>query len=45
MGHVFANITLLNSVDGILAQQEDIPLEEIDIIINPLTRQLTVHPY
>ena len=45
MGHVFANITLLNSVDDILAQQEDIPLVEIDVIINPLTRQLTVHPY
>jgi len=29
MGHVYANITLLNSVDAILAQQGDIPLENV----------------
>ena len=29
MGHVYANITLLNSMDAILAQEGDIPLENV----------------
>ena len=29
MGHVYANVTLLNTVDDILAQQGDIPTENV----------------
>ena len=29
MGHVYENITLLNSMDAILAQEGDIPLENV----------------
>ena len=29
MGHVYANITLLNSMDAILAEQGDFPLENV----------------
>jgi clan AA aspartic protease len=48
MGHVYANLTLSNSFDNLLAQRGDIPLEkvrkmEVTALIDSGTRTLTIN--
>jgi len=48
MGHVYADITLLNAVDVVLAQQGDIPLEsvrkmEVNAMVNSGAMTLTIN--